>query len=760
MSAIPSCVQVPSSLPQHDGEGSTTAEQAHFGSVGRLSLEEGVARLAPSINEIGKSILSLSQESDDATIEGALKRAAAKMQEIAVWVPDIQTPEGNESAPQQASLAQRTQDIVFSVRRIQEKVLGLSQALEKHRPGTPVLSLMKGIDSPLNQFCTFFDHICPINPEKLPQQTDVDVFDAALTRSRTVSSEEAQQIETLLVGAIGNRDLNRYLGKKEREVQTAEKPSELSYAEICLREVTYTTMKAPSASLQIQKLEDFLFEIHAEEFSASVTSYRRQERHLRNKISALIAEKSASWARSAGDTFAQLERIQELLEPMENSSFSTQQLQRRRIELLEELQEALRQIASLSDVPKRSSSRIHDVFNEVDAAVASLRRLFDTMDQHEDRLRSGRWAPPLALRDFWVLRRYKEIAPILEKLRSKGIVPQDEKVKRLEEESVRARACLERYDAFFRSLPNNMTGDVVVIDDRRERELEGKVSIETFEDAKRLFDMAMERTHDLNAAIWPLRALATQGLSHVAYAFMRRGAPTAFEIIGECETNPIDAEMAMVSSSLRLHLLRLLTDEGKGAVLRHFAGFSEEQIERQLQVFYQECQKRYFDENKSRFASFDNKDPLHAVQAFLSRSLVELPGDAILGRLYRYALEKFSAQMGPKEDPEQGLQEGLKEMEADAAKDPKGANKRLCSELVAEVVRDIHGMMEQRLQQELGVQTMVFRPILPADKKLSSYTIDVLVEELKRSGAYSRVPDSLAIRLCVRLPDPVEILRV
>ena len=55
---------------------------------------------------------------------------------------------------------------------------------------------------------------------------------------------------------------------------------------------------------------------------------------------------------------------------------------------------------------------------------------------------------------------------------------------------------------------------------------------------------------------------------------------------------------------------------------------------------------------------------------------------------------------------------------------------------------------------------MVFRPILPADKKLSSYTIDVLVEELKRSGAYSRVPDSLAIRLCVRLPDPVEILRV
>ena len=137
--------------------------------------------------------------------------------------------------------------------------------------------------------------------------------------------------------------------------------------------------------------------------------------------------------------------------------------------------------------------------------------------------------------------------------------------------------------------------------------------------------------------------------------------------------------------------------------------------------------------------------------------MAELSSDTVLGRLYRYARSKFSDQMSPEEQahPEESVQKGLKELQDE---DSKQDNKRLCSELVAEVVRDVQGIMEQRLQHELGVKSLVFRPVIPADRKIGSYTIDVLVEELKRSGAYTRVPDSLAVRLCVRLPEPVAIL--
>ena len=763
MITVPSHAPSSQAFNQLDGENSPTVQRSADVPL-HISLEEGVSRLAPSIDEIGRTVLSLSHETDDATLGAVLTKAAKKMQEFAAWVPHIEPPpsHGKESIPQLANLALRTQNVILVVRGVQEKVLGLSRALEKTRPDTPVLSLMKDIDIPLNQFCAFFEHICPINPEKLPLQSDIELFDAALARSRTVPPEEAKQIEDLLRSAVGNRDLNHYLGQKEREAQAAEKPKELTLAELCLREVTYTTMKAPSASVQIQKLEDFLREIRAVDFSASVVSYRRQERSVRDQVSVLLTEKDAPWASRVKDIFSQMERIRALLEPMQSSQLSTQQLQRRRVGLLEELQGALRQIAGLHEMPRRCASRIRDIVKEVGTAITHLQQLLDTMDDHEKKLQSGQWIPTLTLRDFWVLRRYKEIAPILEKLRSRGIILQDEKLKRLEEEGARAMTCMEQYDRFFHALPNYMTGDVVVDDDRRERELEGKVPVETFEDAKRLFDLAMEKTHDLNAAIWPLRALATQGLSHIAYAFMRRGTPTVLEIIGECETNRIDPEMAMISASLRLNLLGLLTEEGREALSAHFRGDSDEQLERRLLAIYQESQKQYFDENKSRFATLDNRDPLHAVQAFLSRSVEELPKNTVLGRVYRYALEKFSGQAIPEEmaNSQQSIQAGIEEMGAEAAQDPKKDTKRLCSELVAEVVRDIHGIMEQRLQQELGVQTLVFRPIIPADRKLGSYTIDVLVEELKRSGGYSQVPDSLAVRLCVQLPEPAKILHI
>jgi hypothetical protein len=755
MATLSFCAQ-PSDSSNQRIDASPSQQTEDVSSRRAISLEEGVARLAPSIDEIGKAVLSLSPESDDATVRAVLMEASKKMREFAAWVPDIS--QGEESIPQQASLAQRTQSVISAIRGIQERVLGLSRALEKNRPETPVLQMMKGIDVSLTQFCAFFDHICPIDPEKLPKQEDVELLGAVLARSRTVSSDEAQRIELLLSSAIGNRDLNRHLGRKDREARVGETPKDLSFAELCLRELTYTTMQAPSASKQIQKLEEVLHEVHADEFSESLVSYRRQERELRNQISAVLKEKDESWAQKGRDVFAQLERMQDLLEPMQNSSSNTQQLQQRRVEILGELQEILRQLETLHGMPKRWKARTRGIVRALGTATDDLQRLLDTMDEHEERLRSGQWVPPLALRDFWVLRRYKEIAPLLEKLHSRGFVPKDERLKRLAEESVRARASLERCDAYFHALPNNMTGDVVVIDDRREKELEGKVPVETFEDAKQLFDMAMEKTHDLNAAIWPLRALAEQGLTHVAYAFMNRSVPTAFEIIAECEKNPIDAEMAMISSSFRLTLSKLLTEEGREALSAHFGDGTDEQLEKRLQAIYRECQGQYFDENKSRFATFDNRDPLHAVQAFLSRSMADMSSDTVLGRLYRYALDKFSSQMTPEQQahPEQSVQKGLEELEAE---DSRQGNKRLCSELVAEVVRDVQRVMEQRLQHELGIRAMVFRPVIPADRKIGSYTIDVLVEELKRSGAYSRVPDSLAVRLCVRLPEPVAILR-
>ena len=496
MGSLSSCAQV--SNQRVDASPSQPTED--LPSRRAISLEEGIARLAPSIDEIGRTVLSLSNESDDATIGAALMEVSKKMREFAVWVPDIKasSSQDGESISQQASLAQRTQGVISVIRGIQEKVLGLSRALEKNHPQTPVLQIMKSLDGPLTKFCVFFDHICPIDPEKLPKQEDIEILDAVLARSRTVSSDEAQQIELLLSSAIGNRDLNRYLGQKEREVQVAEKPKDLSFAELCLRELTYTTMKAPSASQQIQKLEEVLREVHADEFSESVVSYRKQERELRNQIAALLKGKDESWAQRGGDIFAQLERIQDLLEPMQNSSSNTQQLQRRRLEILRELRECLGQLERFHQTPKRWKARTRGIIRALDAATADLQRLLNAMDEHEDRLRNGQWVPPLVLRDFWVLRRYKEIAPILEKLHTRGFVPKDERLKRLEEESVRARASLDRCDAYFHALPNNMTGDVVVIDDRRERELEGKVPVETFEDAKQLFDMAMERAHDLN----------------------------------------------------------------------------------------------------------------------------------------------------------------------------------------------------------------------------------------------------------------------
>ena len=93
------------------------------------------------------------------------------------------------------------------------------------------------------------------------------------------------------------------------------------------------------------------------------------------------------------------------------------------------------------------------------------------------------------------------------------------------------------------------------------------------------------------------------------------------------------------------------------------------------------------------------------------------------------------------------------------AEEKSGVIRRMCTELVAEVLRDILGKMEESLQKDAGSKGPFLQSIIPTDVDLPHYALDALIKQLQCGMVYTRIKEPLSIRLVVALPEPCPLLK-
>ena len=592
--------------------------------------------------------------------------------------------------------------------------------------------------TPLSQFQKYLEGICPVNPEKLPPATDVELLDRALTTQDTLTPEQQVTIQTLLERAIGNRDLNRMLKEK--------KPETLTKAERFLLNLTYTTMKAPSCAHQLELLGRGLQQTHAVEFTASVKAYKEKKAKIDSPLRALTREIGKPWVEEKDLTtvLQNIETLSQELTADDSASLPAPPFDQHRLKTLLELAENLQKIPMTRDVPLRIRNLVKKSLGLIQDVTQTLQRLSQQQQEYETQLQNGSLQPPLTLRDYWKLRRYRDLSATFTDLQEKGVDFSEPRLSTLQDETRRAREGILTLNSFFDSLPSFATGDIVFLDDGREKIRDGEKPITTLDEAKVAFQTVFTHTGDINEAIWPLRALGSKGIAHVAYAFSKGGRPQLLEMGDTCDINPAFMPDGQLNISFRPHLVQLLTPEAKEAITSRLGPRSDEDIERGLLSVYDKCLQKYLKVNEERFKTFDNRNALHAIKSFINKPLSEMPEGSLIRQLFEWAKKKFPDFL-----------------KARAPMEVEGGHgtEMLCSELVAEVIRDVQLDVEHELQQQFGVDFPILRPVIPPGKDLSTYTIDSLVDELKRSRAYSRVPEPLSTRLFVALPPPCEALQ-
>jgi hypothetical protein len=402
---------------------------------------------------------------------------------------------------------------------------------------------------------------------------------------------------------------------------------------------------------------------------------------------------------------------------------------------LKKLENVMQDLSRAPGVTKRTKDRVISTLKLIKESQALLQELLDKKQEYETKLKDGTIRPTLSLQDLWVVRRHSSFVNMFSDLREKcgGFKPP---FSTFYDESLAAHAAYWALREFFDSLPSSGTGDIVFIDNGRGKISRGEKPITTLDEAKQVFQQVYAATGDVQKAIWPLKPLGSKGICHVAYVFTDKGSPTLLEMAKTCVRNPVTMNGAPTSVCFRPNLVQLLTPQGKAAITEKFGPLKDEEIEKKLRSVYFTCQREYFQANEEKFKAYENKNVLHAVKAFINKPLSDMPEGSLIRELYEWGKTKFPDIAIP----------------APAREEKPDVNERLCSELVAELIRGIQSAMERKLQQEFQFSEPIFIPVIPTDKDVSKYTVDSLLDEINRSGAYSRAQDSLAVRLYFDLP--------
>lgn len=616
------------------------------------------------------------------------------------------------------------QDAIKSLTAVQEKIKKIYEQL--HQEGGE-----GQFTSHLYKFQKYLEASCPPNRAFLPLPQEMELLTLALTGATPLSDQQKDVIRTVLERAIGNHNLNKFLRDKN--------PSTLTVAESFLLEFTYTTMRDPSCLVQIHRLQKTLEGVHAKEFVELVVKQRAEEERMLNELQVTI-ERYKKKGRKLPLPMEQLEELLSQLQLSDDRVRSDLLLDPERREAWMKTKQLLDEVATTSryhaqrQAAARMSVRIQKLLRDKET-------IEDKTLRYESGLRAGTIRPDFSLHDYWSLNRYSRLIP--QKLQEYARIFENPPLAALLEQSVNARKQKFLFLSLLDALPNYSTGDILFTDDTRDKIAEGKKPITTKEEAIQAFEQVLALTGDQDEAIWPLRALGSAGLSHVSFVFVRRQEPYLFEIIAHCEENEVTLSDAR-DIPLRPSFVRLLTPQAKKAYQQKYGDISDQQIEKRLGTLYRRCQKEYFAAQQEVFKAYDNSSALHALKDFISKPLSEMPEGSLMRELYEWAKEKFPQLQGQRVS-------GQTEVEPESA--------RLCSELVAEVIRDIQARMERYLQQELQVTFPVLRDVLPSDKPVSSYTLDTLAIDLQQSGVYSVVPEPLALRLCVSLPPRLPIFQ-
>jgi hypothetical protein len=596
--------------------------------------------------------------------------------------------------------------------------------------------------SPLLRFRGFLEKVFPVSSQNIPTAEEVEALNQALTTTNSIPPEKRPVIQKLLERAIGNRDLNTVLREKN--------PESLSDAENFLLALSYTTMQAPTCTQQMNQLERMFKQTKAREFSDSVKEYKKTERAIQGFLSAITKEKGNPWIKQTDltDLYDELSALESKLAPLGHSPLVAQQLHQQRLKLLNELETKLNRLLSAQGPPEHVKKLATKSLQAIREAISKLDALLGKQQEYETGLQNGSLHPPLSLRDYWIVRRHGDLYDKFRSLQKRSVSFKEPPLQKLLQESLDARKKIADLRTFFDSLPSFCAGDILFTDDGRSAIQEGKIPITDLREAKAAFQQVFEATGDINAAIWPLRALGSMGVRHVSHTFVAEDTPMCLEMGDTCDRSKISLIDGQLSVPFRPQFLNLLTEEAKKVIKERFKQASDEEIERDLLQLHATCLDEYLRANEEKFKTFDNRSALHAVKAFIGKPLAEMPEGSLMRQLFDWANQKFSKLLtSPSPMQTEESSQGSPQLE------------RLCSELVAEVIRDVQQEMERKIQQQYGVSIPIFRPVIPADKKLSTYTIDTLLEDLKKSGAYFRAKEPLAIRLFIDLPQPCQVLR-
>lgn len=554
-----------------------------------------------------------------------------------------------------------------------------------------------------------------------------------LKSQNEIPAEEKKEVENALVFALANRKLNEVVRPNPGKTDAF------------LAKLTYATMENPSCQPTLARIQDALKSSGIAHFLASVQSFDENVQSTKTALQELATFREGLPQPSQLSTM--LDRIQSSASALTPAShqpkwqYATGDERSIQLEKLKNQLSSIRgQLQSITlpaKEKKRLQKLIETAIGTVSSQMAAAQDLKNQIDRFQHIISDPSYIPPLHASDLRTLYRYKQLERGLDALQHVGLAFEHPRLKMLFGEVKEARNLFSTINNLIQYLPGYLPGDILLTDEGKHKRYEGGEKV-VFSEQSVLRHPSVALTilkEGTSKGIFAVQPYFSGSRIHASMIGSFEGDISTVEVVSRFHNYSTDFDAGLTNVAYRPHFASQLSPEGKQALELIWGKMPDEVLDVKLQSLYSEALTTFVETNKPMLEQLRN-NAMKASQAYIRDVTQRLP--SLVERLVSNVWEHVH----------HSYKKGAITWRLPTEDEMAAKNKVFCSELVANLMKEVRSLMEQKLNTLAGTQNNPIEFLKP----VISETVDTASIHPNRLEAlirdtYTPIPPPLAVRI-------------
>jgi len=505
-----------------------------------------------------------------------------------------------------------------------------------------------------------------------------------------LKEEEARIVESFLIFAHGNRDLNAFLYNKEPKTA----------AEELLCGFTYVTLE-PDTTQQTEEVQTALNESGLQEISERFDEIKRHQGRFERAVKDLDQEQLIHHLFPPLETY--YERFESIPEHKEKIEAAIKEL--REEALSSDNRRAINTAANLLEAYHKALTRYENARADLKSQQNPLSLAHLRAVQHTSRL-------------YQLLNLFPAAATSRARLQNETLIG-------LKESTVEVSNILYALNNLLQALDSYRPGDIVLDDERRTKAFQGGKKPTYSKMGKGIVNQVRMLKELSKRGIFAVQPFYTGGKTHAACVSISEGFLEKSEVVSDYSQEAVRFTEALTSVAYRPDYVNLITENGRKALENEWG---KENVQTRLTQIFAEELTEYLKENESDLKKMKN-DAIKAANAFLIGLRKAVP---VVARPGLRAAERAILARAPETQEEQ-----------------EGVTKKFCSEFVSQLIDAVEQRVEARLKKEFRNLPSLFKTIgdVPYEEVHPNRLKSLIQKEHDGRVTYSKMPPPLVVRL-------------